>query len=899
MAGVLVSDQNPSQGSNKMKKLFVIPIIICICSATEFIPRENIEYIAQRFINQRFGADYSINDVVTYYGWDEKPNAYGFVFVNSKQELITIVMGARYTTSPIGEVYRGKPYCERFYNRVLDNLRAKFQKEPLFKNYYYFGAGEEYAGFEIEGKKFLINIFNSQIRTDEDFMKVKPEPVLENIMRDKWARYLSTSDFTTRQGNYIDSVPFIDWVYGCSPTAASMIFWYWDYRGYGKLVDYFFTHWDMPENEWNDCANTNRELALAMYTDTTTGGTYISNIAPGMITVANSYNGYSCNATTSPQGGYWNQWVFSYLKSEIDAQRPCHWNVLYYWYPPMNDYINHSVTGVGYEITSNDTFVIVHTTWGNDEPLWPLGTYYNGVYSNDYVVSFIPGGSNPNNVILDYPKGGDLYNLQVMFKNLKYTLRWHTTGSDISYLKLWWSKGTDGESYDSLRWTLIANNVPNTGKYVWTCPNVSCSLRVNISAMNAGNARLAADGSFGRVRVVELNHSPNVNIIGHYDTPGWANDVVIIGNYAYVADGPQGLTIVDISDSTLPDYVNQISLPGNTYAIAGTSQYLYIGDKEDTLRVLSLSNPANPVQVGKLALSDDVLGIFVSGNILYVAARSQGLVIVDIQNPSNPVILGTFNTSGFSYDVVVSNNLAYVADATKGVRVIDVSNPANPVETGFYDTNGITYGVDKSGNYLYAADGTAGIKVFDASSPDTLILLGSLDTPGTATGIQYYNGYLFVADGTTGGLRVINVTNPVSPSEEGYILSLSTVNNCSVKPPLVYLPDGSSGLLIIKQDIVGIGEKREWVANLKSRISPSFAKRNQIIKIQFMTEHENFGKIEVFDAAGRSVAMIYQGVFSRGNNEFLWVPSSLASGVYFIRIHTDAEDVIDKLLIMK
>jgi len=345
--------------------------------------------------------------------------------------------------------------------------------------------------------------------------------------------------------------------------------------------------------------------------------------------------------------------------------------------------------------------------------------------------------------------------------------------------------------------------------------------------------------------------------------------------------------------------VNQISLPGNTYTIAGTPQYLYIGDKEDTLRVLSLSNPTNPVQVGKLALSDDVLGIFVSGNILYVAARSQGLVIVDAQNPSNPVILGTYNTSGFSYDVVVSNNLAYVADATKGVRIIDVSTPSNPVETGYYDTNGVTYGVAKSGNYLYAADGTQGIKVFDASSPDTLLLLGSFDTPGTASGIQYYNGHLFVADGTMGGLRVINVSNPSSPSEAGYILSLSTANFVYLRNNLVYLPDGGTGLLIIKQDIVGVEENSHLPIITSLRLIPQPVPQKNPVSIQFTIEKGTEVRIELFDITGRMVKTIYQGRLNKGYNEIPWLPEGIASGVYFVKIRTDVEHMIGKMLIIK
>ncbi|MEO0161447.1 MAG: T9SS type A sorting domain-containing protein [candidate division WOR-3 bacterium] len=882
-----------------MKKISVVVLIIGFLGATEFIPREKIQEVAYKFLNPRFGKNLSLSQIITYYGWDENPNAYGLVFEETDGDYITIIMGARYTTSPIGEVYQGQPHCIRFLDRAKKRLEKAFAHISELDRYYYFGTGEEYAGFRIGGKKVLINVLNLQLRTEDELFRIKPEPVLERWTREKWNYYLNNEDFASRQSNYIDSVPFIDWVYGCSPTAASMMFWYWDHRNYGKLVDYFYTHWDTPENEWNDCANTNRELALAMNTDTLTGGTYISNIAPGMLTVANSYNGYSFSASTSPQGGYWNQWVFSYLKNEIDAQRPCHWNVIQYWYPPMNEYINHSVTGVGYEITSNDTFVIVHTTWDNGEPLWPLGTYYNGVWSYDYVVSLIPGGSNPNNVILDYPRGGDIYNLPVMFKNLKYAIRWHTTGSDISYLKLWWSKGTDGEGYDSLRWTLIANNVANTGKYIWTCPNLSCSLRVNIAAMNASNLRLAADGSFGRTRVTELTHSANLNLIGHYDTPGWANDLVIHGNYAYIADGAKGITVLDISDSTLPDFVNQVTIPGNLGTIGLGGQYLFVGDKEDTFRVLSISNPTNPVEVAKLALSDDVLGLFVEGNRVYVAARSQGLVIVDVQIPSNPVIIGTYNTSGFAYDVVVANNLAYVADATKGVRIIDVSNPVNPVETGYYDTNGITYGVALFGNYLYAADGTAGIKVFDASSPDTLILLGSCDTPGTASGIQYYNGYCFVADGTLGGMRVIDVRNPNAPSEAGYILSLSSAVSVLVNRSLVYLPDGSTGLLIIRQDIVGIEEGVKGGVSFGLKLFPKPGKIGNPVHLQLTVTQESDGRLELFDLAGRKVATVYQGNFKTGINEFHWIPTGLSSGIYFIRAKIDSKTAIDKILLLK
>ena len=39
--------------------------------------------------------------------------------------------------------------------------------------------------------------------------------------------------------------------------------------------------------------------------------------------------------------------------------------------------------------------------------------------------------------------------------------------------------------------------------------------------------------------------------VGQVDTPGYAYDLDLLGNYAYVADGSSGLRIIDISKSII------------------------------------------------------------------------------------------------------------------------------------------------------------------------------------------------------------------------------------------------------------------------------------------------------------------------------------------------------------
>ncbi|MEO0227580.1 MAG: hypothetical protein ABIL70_05975 [candidate division WOR-3 bacterium] len=883
-----------------MKSICVCALILSIAVAGEFIPRNQLNNLAGNLVREKFGPGFSLEEILTYYGDDDLPNALSFIYRN-KERVVNIVLGARYNCSPVFEISQNLPNYYTKLDKAKSKTEERLNTTLEFDRIYYFGPHDEYFCFRNNEEKILVNTYSlmsyNKKEFFENFKKVE-NPESEKFLKNKWDKYLNqTGFFRDTVMNYVDSVPFIDWVYGCSPTAASMILWYWDPRGYGRLVDYFFTHWDNPEGEWNECANVNRELAIRMNTDTLTGGTTINNIGPGIMLTCNTNNGYSFSCQTSSQGGSWNQFQFSWIKTEIDNQRPCHWNVLHYQGDPN---FNHSVTAVGYAYGSSlpDTFIIVHDTWTIDEPWWPLWTYANGYQSYDYVVTVIPGGANSNNVLLDFPIGGDVYSIPTLFANLKYKIRWTSMGSEIDHIKMWWSKGVNGESYDSLYWHLIGGYLPNTGEYIWTVPisALSCSIRVNIAGLDVFDYRYGADGSFGRSIVRSPNHSPEINLVGHCDTDGSANDVALTGDYAFIADGTKGLVVVDISDSSLPEVCGRLPLPGNSISLAISGEYLYLGDREDTLRIISISDPLNPVQVSKLPIGDDVNDVFFSNNKIYIAARAVGLVIVDVTNPSVPIILGTYNTSGFAQDVYVYGSYAYVADATKGVRVIDVSNPQNPQETGFYDTPGITYGVCRVGSYVYAADGTAGIKIFDGSNPDTLILLGSLDTPGTATKLIWLNNYLFVADGSQGGIRAINVQDPANPAEAGYIQSFGSAGNLYINGSMVYLADGGIGLLLITQSLTGIYEQINLPKGIFVEVMPNPCSRMDQVKIVLSAPTRTGLSILLFDCAGRMLGEIYKGFIGEGENRIYWQPEGIPGGVYFIKIELGNERVIRKVV---
>jgi hypothetical protein len=876
-----------------VKKFFVLLVLVGFVFASEFIPRAKIESLAHKFISQKFGSGYMLKDIVTYYGVDDGPNAYGFVFQNQDLQSVTIVLGARVTCSPVFEIYERIPNYYTNLERARNETEKRLSAGLEFEKIYYFGPLEEYFSFKNKSEAVLVNTYSLKIFDKGSFFeKIKPERngELEQILENKWDRYLNDNILFGRDTvlGYIDSVPYIDWVYGCSPTAASMILWYWDPRGYGKLADYFFTHWDNPEGEWNDCANVNRELALRMYTDTLSGGTYISNIGPGIVATCNTNNGYSFSSQTSSQGGQWNQYQFSWIKTEIDAQRPCHWNVLHYQGDPN---FNHSVTGVGYAYGSSlpDTFVIVHETWTTSEPWWPLWTYANGYQSYDYVVTVIPGGSNANNVLLTFPTSGSRF-----FKGLKYRIKWQSFGTNVDHIKIWYSIGRNASSYDSTYWTLITSAAPNTGSFIWTVPNQDSALRVNIFGLGSSNQLYAADGVFSPCYSLFPTSSTNLTLVGHLETNGIASDISLNGNYAYIADGVNGLVVADFSDSSIPDDAFRLALPGDNGAIEMQSSYLYMADKTDTVRIVSIVNPTNPSQIGNCYLNaDQPTEIDVQDSVVCVACRGSGIAIVDVTTPSAPSVITYFDTPGQAYDLEIADTLLYVADGTTGLLVINVVDPSNPSIVGSYNTNGIAQGVNVQGNILYVADGSAGIKIFDISDPTNPQILGAFDTPGTAKEVIYKTpSILFVPDGT--GMRVLDVSTPSSPNELGFISSFGTSTKLAYAGKMIYLVDGSDGIYLIHGELTNVNESSncmlEQIVNLSSP-------QTEAVKFNLHFRNPMFLGIKIYDASGRMVKSFGKKKFSSGNYYFCWKPEM--AGVYFVQIENEETVEARKVVFLK
>ena len=140
---------------------------------------------------------------------------------------------------------------------------------------------------------------------------------------------------------------------------------------------------------------------------------------------------------------------------------------------------------------------------------------------------------------------------------------------------------------------------------------------------------------------MDVSDPTNPRLVGSYDTPGRASGVVVSGDYAYVADGHEGLLVLDVSDPADIREVGRLetSDPVNDVFLSGG--YLFLFEGRGTARpgisVIDISDPANPRRIGYIGVPGSVWRGFVSDGYVFGLGEDGltvlGMVESEVQVP--------------------------------------------------------------------------------------------------------------------------------------------------------------------------------------------------------------------------------------------------------------------------
>ncbi len=235
-----------------------------------------------------------------------------------------------------------------------------------------------------------------------------------------------------------------------------------------------------------------------------------------------------------------------------------------------------------------------------------------------------------------------------------------------------------------------------------------------------------------------------------------ALDIELAGPLAFIANGTQGLHIVDISTPEIPQYIDRVALPGSAARITIQGTLAYVVSIGVGLQVLDISQPTHPVVRGTLPLEGIRPALKVVGQRAYLGDSQRGLVIVDVSDPAHPVQRGSIQTPGPANGIDVADDRVYVAAGTAGLQIYGVSASGSPSRLGGVQFYGEGNDVRVQGTTAMVAAGLGWLRLVDVSNPFAPQLQGTLVTKGYASQIQWVGSKAFVA-AASGGLQAVDL----------------------------------------------------------------------------------------------------------------------------------------------
>jgi hypothetical protein len=302
--------------------------------------------------------------------------------ITQEGDFLTVVISARSELGPVVEYFYGLPLHYSARDEALKIALNKMGKDKAGLTQVIFCSPFDiWFEFTSGDQRTYVSPFNFTTNTAEEVFLTYPmemtEQQKEKISSD-WKSIEGGEGFKFTMDQFrITGVPDFDWSYGCSPSAGADVLGYWDSHGYDLLIDYYFNRYDPLEGEWDyNVPNVQQQLSWAMKTDSSTGGTYLSDMGPGIRMVCN-HPDYGNNYGFTDYTDYTQS--LGYLINEIRLGYPAMWNV--FSHPT---YGNHSMCAMGWG-SPDTTYICLHDTWSST-PVEVL-VNWNGWSSERYTVA--------------------------------------------------------------------------------------------------------------------------------------------------------------------------------------------------------------------------------------------------------------------------------------------------------------------------------------------------------------------------------------------------------------------------------------------------------------------------------------------------------------------------------
>jgi len=326
---------------------------------------------------------------------------------------------------------------------------------------------------------------------------------------------------------------------------------------------------------------------------------------------------------------------------------------------------------------------------------------------------------------------------------------------------------------------------------------------------------------FYALSTIKIEYEPAEEIKGDYvktfDTPGEARDIFVEKNYGYIADGKEGLQIINVSPIEDTYIVGSCDTDGKASSICVQNNFVYIADWDGGLKIIDISDKENPYIIGSYCISGlRFTSISVEKESVYVTYRKydkddnpieSGIQIIDTSSKEKPYLVAEYITTSRAekiivYDIyafVICNNDKDYKSIKSELQIIDISNPEKPVAVGKCIIDGYTFNLFMVEDYAYIASEN-GLYIIDISDKKKPIIAGKF-LSYTATDIFVEDDIAYIiyfppAGSDENSMHVVDVFLKKSPEFiKNLFYPIGSSNSIFIEGNYIYITDDNIQIL--------------------------------------------------------------------------------------------------------
>ncbi|MFO7896239.1 MAG: hypothetical protein R6U84_04835 [Candidatus Cloacimonadales bacterium] len=218
----------------------------------------------------------------------------------------------------------------------------------------------------------------------------------------------------------------------------------------------------------------------------------------------------------------------------------------------------------------------------------------------------------------------------------------------------------------------------------------------------------------GLISKIDLNDMQAPFLTGSATISGIPNGIATLGDHAYIASGDAGLVTAYISAMN-PAIVTNTATGGFARKVTISGHYAFVTNGLDGFSILNVLNPAAPTLLSTHPASGLANNIAVQNGLACLTNGENGADFFDVSNPHSAVFLHNYQNDGFIYDAEIVGNYAYLVDKDRGILLLDISDINSPYQMGIYRMDTEPVSVYNYGSYLFITD-NEGLKIVQVRS---------------------------------------------------------------------------------------------------------------------------------------------------------------------------------------